>query len=332
MRPGCILIESLLMFISLVIPTYHSESYIETTIREIERYVDESSHDFEIVFVDDGSLDGTFERVKVLALASSLNMKCIQLFMNRGQFHAIMAGIEQARGDYIVTLDDDLEYHPGQVDRLIETFEKSAGRLDVVIGVPKDEKRSIHRQFGSWLKNEMNTIMFNKPRHLRPGCFRMMSAEFAKKLLEFGTANPIIGPLIFKATRRIANVTVEHSPGLRTSNYSLGKLITTFLSIIQGFSEFPLRYISMSGLGLSAFSIMMAGYYMMRHLTGFPRPIKQLGWTSLIVTITFFSGAILFTLGFIGQYIYKIIEEVNKTPNYQIRSQVDNRDDTDSAS
>ena len=61
----------------------------------------------------------------------------------------------------------------------------------------------------------------------------------------------------------------------------------------------------------------------MRHFTGFPRPITELGWTSLIVAITFFSGTILFSLGFIGQYIFKIIEEVNKTPNYQIRNVIE---------
>ena len=79
----------------------------------------------------------------------------------------------------------------------------------------------------------------------------------------------------------------------------------------------------MAGLLLSAFSLCMMGYFLMRHYTGFPRPIKAIGWTSLIVTINFFSGAILFTLGFIGQYIFKIIEEVNKRPNYQIRKIVD---------
>jgi len=313
------------MFISIVMPTYHSASFIAETIAEIERYAVASGHRIELITVDDGSLDETFETLRSLALESKLDMRIIQLFTNRGQFQALMAGFAAARGDYIVTIDDDLEYMPDQIDRLAEAFSEKSGCLDVVIGVPENEKRSFVRRMGSSLKNEMNTIMFNKPRHLRAGCFRMMTAEFVGKLTKFRTANPIIGPLIFKATRRIANVKVMQSPGLRKSNYSLARLVRTFFHNIQNFSEFPLQYISASGLAISALSILMAFYYIIRYFTGFPRPIGQIGWTSLIVTILFFSGTILFSLGFIGQYIFKIIEEVNKTPNYQIRNIIDNR-------
>lgn len=311
------------MFISLIMPTYHSEDFIEDTISEIERYVSSSEHSFEVVVVDDGSLDGTFDKLSEISGKTKLNLRIIQLYTNRGQFQALMAGFANAGGEYVVTLDDDLEYHPEQIDLLIDTFVKEPGRYDVVIGVPEDVKKSLLRSAGSFVKNEVNTIMFDKPRSIRSGCFRMMTAELAGKLLEFRTANPIIGPLIFKATRRIANVTVEHRKGLRKSNYSLGKLINTFYNNLQNFSEFPLRYISISGMALSFVSILMTAYYLMRYFTGFPRPITELGWTSLIVAITFFSGAILFSLGFIGQYIFKIIEEVNKTPNYQIRNVIE---------
>lgn len=313
------------MFISLVMPTYHSERFIGETIAELERYAASSPHRFELVVVDDGSLDGTFPVLRDIAASSELDMRVIQLFTNRGQFHALMAGFAHAQGDYIVTIDDDLEYRPAEIDRLIEAFATEPDRWDVVIGVPEGERKNIIRRAGSFLKNEMNTIMFRKPRHLRAGCFRMMTASFAGKLLEFRTANPVIGPLIFKATRRIKNVRVSHSAGLRKSTYSFRKLVRTFFSNMQNFSEFPLHYISMSGLALSALAILMTMYFLMRYFTGFPRPISQLGWTSLIVAVTFFSGAILFSLGFIGQYIFKIIEEVNKTPNYQIRSVVDTR-------
>jgi len=316
------------MFISIVMPTYHSEKFIAETMDEIGRYVASSGHRFEVVVVDDGSLDGTFEKLKEIAKDTDLDLRIIQLFTNRGQFHALMAGFAHARGDYMVTIDDDLEYPPDQIDRLIEVFLKHPGRYDVVIGVPEGERKNLIRRAGSFVKNEINTIMFQKPRHLRSGCFRMMTAELAGKLLEFRTANPIMGPLIFKATRRIANVRVTHRKGLRESNYSLGKLVNVFFNNLQNFSDFPLRYISASGLLLSFVSLLMTLYYLIRHFTGFPKPIKQLGWTSLIAAITFFSGAILFSLGFIGQYIFKIIEEVNKTPNYQIRNVIDYEGDS----
>lgn len=319
------------MFISIVMPTYHSARFIDRTVAAIDTYVSGSGHRFELVAVDDGSIDGTFETLTGLVHSGALEVRVVQLFTNRGQFHALMAGIAHARGDYIVTFDDDLEYMPDQIDRLIAPFEDEPGHWDVVIGIPGEGRKGPVRRLGSAFKNEMNTIMFGKPRHLKAGCFRMMTAEFARKLTEFRTAHPVIGPLIFKATRRIKNVAVNQSEGLRKSTYSLRKLVATFLHNIQNFSDFPLHYISMAGLMLSALSVMLTVYYIVRYYTGFPRPIQQLGWTSLIVAITFFSGAILFSLGFIGQYIFKIIEEVNKTPNYQIRAVYERKETANSA-
>ena len=148
------------MFISLIIPTNHSEDFIEETISEIERYVSSSEHSFEVVVVDDGSLDGTFDKLSEISGKTKLNFRIIQLYTNRGQFQALMAGFANAGGEYVVTLDDDLEYHPGQIDLLIDTFVKEPGRYDVVIGVPKDVKKSLLRSAGSFVKNEVNTIQY----------------------------------------------------------------------------------------------------------------------------------------------------------------------------
>ena len=127
------------MYISIVMPTYHSAAFIAETVAEIERYAASSGHMIELVAVDDGSLDETFETLKSLALSTELDMRVIQLFTNRGQFHALMAGFAEARGDYIVTIDDDLEYNPDQIDRLAGAFNENPGRLDVVIGVPEGQ-------------------------------------------------------------------------------------------------------------------------------------------------------------------------------------------------
>jgi len=310
------------MLISIVIPTYNSSGFIEETVSAIERYAAGSGHDFEVVIVDDGSLDGTYEKLKEVAGKSALDMTIVELFTNRGQFHALMAGLAHASGDYVVTFDDDLEYQPDQIDRLLKKFNDEPDRWDVVIGAPSFRKRKIWRNIGSWFTNQVNTIMYNKPKQLHSGGFRLMTGSFVKRMLEYRTANPILGPLIFKATRRVTNTLVEHQQGLRCSNYSLSSLIGVFYKNLQNFTDFPMRYITNIGFGISILSISASLFFVFQYITGIPWPIKSPGWTSLITSICFFSGLMLAAIGFLGQYVFRVLEEVNKTPNFQIRNMI----------
>ena len=307
------------MKISIVIPTYRSLKFIEKTVSSINEYASRCSQAVELVIVDDGSEDGTYDFIVTIALKYQLPITAVQLFRNRGQFRAAMAGFRYVSGDLIVTMDDDLEYLPTEIDALMKPFQENPGKWDVAIGLPESRKRNLIRDLGSYIINVMNTIMFNKPRHLRSGSFRMMTAEFVSLLTEYETANPVLGPLIFKSTRRIVNVPVKYQKGLRSSNYKLSGLVKTFFHNLQNFSEFPLKVISIAGFAISMIAFLASLLITIQYFTGFPWTIKAPGWTSLIVSLCFFSGLILASIGLIGQYIFRIIEEVNKTPNYQIR-------------
>ncbi len=307
------------MVISIVMPTYNSARFIGETFSAIENYVKCNQCDFEIIVVDDGSKDTTYEKLKTIVEKSFLNCVIVQLFTNRGQFHALMAGLNFASGDYVVTFDDDLEYYPTEIHCLLEEFNKNPKRWDVVIGLPESNNRSLWRELGSWTANRLNTIIFNKPKQVKAGCFRMMTGTFVKRLIEHKTANPLIGPLIYKTTHRVTNVTVKRQTGLRTSNYTRKGLVLAFLKNLQVFSEIPLRYVANTGIVLSIVSVLAALLISIQYITGFPWPIRAPGWTSLITALCFSSGLILASIGVLGQYIYRIFEEVNKTPNFQIR-------------
>ena len=99
----------------------------------------------------------------------------MELFRNTGRFHALMAGLSHARGELVVTFDDDLEYAPTEIDKLIAPFETQPGRHDVVIGVAQNADQNFVRNWGSALVNRVNTVMFNKPLHLRSSSFRAMT-------------------------------------------------------------------------------------------------------------------------------------------------------------
>ncbi|MHB1190810.1 MAG: glycosyltransferase, partial [Armatimonadota bacterium] len=103
------------MLVSIVIPTYNSSKFIEKTIAAIDEYAASASHDVELIIVDDGSRDSTFSTLTDIAGSCKVPMVLVQLFRNRGQFHALMAGLHHAKGDYVATLDDDLEYSPDQI-------------------------------------------------------------------------------------------------------------------------------------------------------------------------------------------------------------------------
>lgn len=308
------------MLISIVIPTYHSARFIDKTVQAVEDFSTSFEHDIELVVIDDGSIDATYETLCGLADQITTPMTILQLFTNRGQFHALMAGLAAVRGEYIVTLDDDLEYNPAEIPTLLDAFQQNPGKYDVVIGKTAVRQTNPIRKFGTWLNNEFNSIMFRKPKQLRSGSFRMLTGQYAAKLVEYRTANPIVGPLIYRSSRRIVNVEIKHSKGVRVSNYSFFRLIDTFIRNFQNFSEFPLRYISIAGLSIAAISILYALFVVVQYFTGFPWPIKAPGWASLIVSISFFSGMILASIGLLGQYTFRIIEEVSKNPNYQIRA------------
>jgi glycosyltransferase involved in cell wall biosynthesis len=306
------------MHVCIVIPTYRSAKFIEQTLDAVQDYAGEADHDVSVV--DDGSDDETFQRVEAFANGAVIDVQAIQLYKNRGQFHALMAGLSHAQGDFVVTMDDDLEYPPSQIPRLLAPFLERPGRLDAVIGVPADRKTGPLRQAGTWVKHRVNSLVLNKPAEVRSGCFRMLTGELVRHLSEFRTANPVLGPLIFKATRRVTNVTVTHHEGLRRSNYSLWRLVNTFYDNLLNFSEVPLHYISIAGLLTAMASLSFGLFLVMQYFTGWPWSITAPGWTSTLVVIALASGAILFSVGFLGQYVFRIIEEVNKTPNFQIRS------------
>lgn len=305
--------------ISIVTPTYHSESFIQKTLDAVAEFAQECKYDIEYILVDDGSSDGTFNFIVEYSEKCNLSVKALQLFTNRGQFHALMAGFNVADGDYIVTLDDDLEYPPSEIEKLVEIMDAAEGEVDVVIGLPQERKKNPFRRFGTWLTNKTNTIVFKKPEHIRSGSFRLLTQDYVKKLTEYKTANPVLGPLIFRSTRRIRNVVVNHSKGIRKSNYGIFSLLDTFVRNFQNFTELPFRYIASMGLLIAICAFLFALFVIFQYFTGFPYPIKAAGWTSLIVSIWLLSGIIFFGIGLIGQYIFRILEEVSRYPNFQVR-------------
>ena len=181
------------------------------------------------------------------------------------------------------------------------------------------------RNLGSRIYTVIMHCLYSKPRDIVTTSFRMMPSSFARTLTLYRTAHPQLGPLILSLTTRIQNVPVEHhARKIGKSGYSLAHCIReTFRSIINS-SIMPLRLFSLIGFVAAGIAFLTALYYFVIWLFG---GVGVAGFTSLILTISFFSGMLLAGIGVLGEYIGRLIQEVTGMPRYQVRCLVGEKND-----
>lgn len=301
--------------ISVVVPCYNSQFAVKELNDRLHAGFNKLNVNFEIIYVNDQSLDNTLSELKALS-DSSPHIKVIDLMYNVGQFRALYCGLQSARGDYVVTIDDDLQHPPEEIEKLYIAIKENPD-IDAVFGRYEEKKHSFYRNMGSLIIKLINERLYGKPKNLSMSSFRIMRRELVETILKHQTISPVLGAIILKTTHRIINVDVRHD--LRKhgkSNYSLSKLLKTTLDNALNFSSMPLQIISSIGFAVAIVSFLVSLFYAMRY---FFLDISVPGWTSLMVLLNFYAGLILISLGLIGEYLIRILMEVNGTPMYKIR-------------
>ena len=275
---------------------------------------------FELILVNDASPDETWTEIQRVATNYPF-VRAFDMFTNVGQFRALICGFEQARGRFIITMDDDLQHPPEEIPKLINAIRLQPG-MDCIMGIPREKKHSQIRNFGSQFMNWLNTLFFNKPPSLKLSSFRIMRRELViHGICAHPTSKPIIGPLILKSTKRVANTETKHH--LRTrgkSGYNLLKLTWLTLDNIFYNSTIPLKFLSLIGLISSLVSIIIVAFFLLCYVFGATKRIP--GFTTQVLLICFFGGASLFSIGLLGEYIIRILEEVTRPPRYVIRQEI----------
>lgn len=301
--------------LSIIIPCYNSERSIAKLNRRLQDSLQLLNITYEIIYINDQSKDQTLIELKKLA-DNDVNVKVIDLMFNVGQFRALYCGLEMAQGNYAVTLDDDLQHPPEEISKLYHTI-KDNDEIDAVFGKYQEKKHSIIRNLGSLLIKFINEKIYGKPKDLSMSSFRIMNRELIDTILSHKTISPVLGAVILKSTRNIMNVDVIHDTRkYGKSNYNMTKLLKTTLDNVMNFSSLPLQTISIIGMLVSLISLFFSLFYFVRYFftdAGVP------GWTSLMVMLNFYAGMILISLGLIGEYLIRILMEVNGTPRYKIR-------------
>ncbi|MBQ9993867.1 MAG: glycosyltransferase [Clostridia bacterium] len=301
---------------SIVIPVYNSSKMMDELYSRIKAVFDDNlKQPFEMIMVDDCSKDGSF--AKMLSLnAADERVKVIQLAKNHGQHRALMCGFEFVSGDFVITMDDDLQHPPEEIPKLIEKMNSSED-IDVVIGAYDSKKHNAIRNLGTLGINAMSNYIFGKRPDLKLTSFRLMKRYVVDALCQITVSKPTIGHLLLDTASRIENTTVEHrSRASGKSGYKFGRLVTDFINNIINNSDFPLKFVGAVGVVSLVVSFLLIVYYL---IIFFGRGISVQGWTTLIILVLFFGGMILFSIGILGRYLINILTESKKMPKYIIR-------------
>lgn len=304
------------MKISVVIPCYRSQSMLHTVVNETINVLNQrDSIDYEIILVNDGSPDDTFEAIK--HLCKNEKIKGVDLARNFGQASATLAGFAQVSGDIVVYSDDD-----GQtpIDFLWALVDKLSEGHDVVFARFLEKKNSIFQNFGSKLNNVMASYLIGKPKHLHFGNFWVCRRFVIDEAIKCKNPYPYIGGLFVKTTQNMTEVQTTHRTRLHgKSNYSIKKMISLWLNGFTAFSVKPLRVATFFGMAIATVGFLYAVYI---SIMKFIYPEIPAGYSSLMATLLILGGMIMFMLGVIGEYVGRIYMNVNRVPQYVVREMV----------
>jgi glycosyltransferase involved in cell wall biosynthesis len=299
--------------LTVVIPVYRSDAILPELVRRLEPVLSETADNFELILVNDSSPDRSWDVISDLAARHSW-IHPINLMRNYGQHNALLCGIRAARYDVIVTMDDDLQHPPEEIPKLLKAL---AEGYDVVYGTPEQEQHGFGRDFASWItKLTLQNVMGAEI--ARQVCaFRAFRAQVAKAFAHYEGSFVSIDVLLTWGTNRFAAIPVKHVPRKQgASGYTFRKLMTHAMNMMTGFSTMPLQIASMIGFVFTLFGLLVLVYVVGRFfLHGDPVP----GFPFLASVVALFSGAQLFALGIIGEYLARMHFRSMQKPPYVVR-------------
>lgn len=300
--------------LSFVVPVFNGAGTIQSVVDGICAGFAEMS--FEIVLVNDGSNDDSEEVCARLVQESSGNTILVSLSRNFGEHSAVLAGLNYARGEYVAVLDDDDQNPPAEIASMLGELQRRSH--DVVYGHYVEKRHSLFRNLGSKFNDKMATVMLDKPRDLYLSSFKVMNRFLVDQITKYRGPYPYIDGLIYRATRRIGQIPVEHRASSRASRYTFHSLLRLWLNMFLNFSIKPLRLSVYVGLFTACMSIFALIFIVVDKL--WITPGLTLGIPTVLGSIVLFSGIQLMMLGVVGEYLGRLYLDQTGTPQYIVRS------------
>lgn len=287
--------------ISIVIPTYNSVEHLETLFKALGSAANKSDSAWELIVVDDGSDDGTWGEIERLKANFATPVRAVKLLQNAGQHAALLAGFRHSTGQFVVTMDDDLQHDPADIDALIAPLICGA---DLVIASYDHKQHAKMRNLGGALIDRLLGLIFELPSDLQLTSFRAMRNVVAQQALNTATSYPYITALLLSNARTVQNVAVCHAPQqFRKTTYTFTRSVRLGFNLIFGHSRLPV--LAMVGTSLIAFvSALMALAWVV--IAGLNGAANVPGWASTIAVVTVFQTLTLASLAVIGVYVARI--------------------------
>ena len=298
------------------------------TGEQVSAALEPSGLRFELLLVNDASGDDTWDVIEQITSRYAF-ARGLDLLFNTGQYRTTMCGLQHARGELVVTMDDDLQQSPADILALVKLLQQDPS-LDCVVAAMRGRGRGILRRLGSGLMGGLFRATYGKARGLKMSSFRALRRRLVEALCQFDTVKPNINPLILQSTSRIENVDVDHHPraGGR-SGYNLLRLGRLMFDNVLSVSTLPLKIVSTMGLLAALGSVVLGVYYFVRALQGQFNESDEKGFATIVLLILFFGGMTLLSIGLLGEYIIRIMDEVRGRPWFVVRQQTGGGDDLD---
>ncbi len=291
--------------LSIVIPCYRSEAYLERTVQELVRFF-EPHGPFEIILVNDGSPDRVQAVIDRLAAADP-RVRFVEHGLNRGQHGAILRGFSMVRGDVVVTLDDDGQNPPEAGLAVAEALQQRG--LDVVYGRFRTTEQNAVRRLASRLNRWMSATILGNRTGIALSNVRAVRGDLARALGKAGSNFPYIDAMVFRATRHIGDVPVEHRRRVEgESTYRLSTLVKLWIAHLTTLSVLPLKLATVGCFGVSVFGLVLGVVQLIRALTLRQAPP---GWLSLFCALTFLFSLLFAFLGVVSTYVGRLYVTIN---------------------
>lgn len=303
---------------SVVVPVYNSEHTLNELYTRLEKVFRESiGQPFELILVDDGSKDRSFEVMKELRTKDS-RVRIIQMARNFGQHPALLCGFSHVKGDFVITMDDDLQHPPEELPKMIHVMNERDD-VDVIIASYEGRKHNPIRRLGTKVSVWATLKMLGKDPDLQITSFRLIRRFLVDAMVKTNTYKPQIGNLLVLTSNRIINVPVQHAArAYGKSGYSFRRLVKDLLYDITSHSAFPLLLVRDLGIFSFMASLIMGIIFFARYCI-YGTSVE--GWTSLMLVMLAFFGIILLSIGIIGIYLMNILNESKKMPHYVVRQE-----------
>ncbi|KFN42829.1 glycosyltransferase [Arenimonas oryziterrae] len=304
--------------LSIVIPVYGSAGILPALASALQAALDPQvgAGRYEVILVHDQGPDDAWRVISDLATTRPW-LRGVELRKNAGQHNAVMAGLAFARGEYIVTMDDDLQHDPQDVPRILACLRE--GR-DVCYVQFASRRHALWKRLGSAFNDLVAGWLLRKPRGLYLSPFRGLHHSIRDLIVVYTGPFVYVDGLLLQSTANIGTIEAQHharSDG--RSGYSLRKSISLWLQMATSFSIMPLRAASLAGMACSLFGFALALFVIVEK---FLHPDTPVGWTSLIVAILMMGGIQLIALGMIGEYVGRVLLNVSYRPQYVLGRRV----------